>query len=634
MKSLKTAIDSKGKILLVDDRLENLELLSSILTKAGYEIRRAINGATALMGVRSAPPDLILLDINMPDMNGYEVCRELKRDIQYQDIPIIFISALDDGLDKVKAFSAGGVDYISKPFEMMEVLSRIENHLQIRAARTRLKQLNTELEQRVAERTSELTIAKERLEQENLERRKAQAMLERMAWHDPLTDLPNRLWLMGKLQGLIEHSKQNAAHQFAVLFLDCDRFKIVNDSLGHMIGDKLLVEIAHRLSSCLPTKASIARFGGDEFILVLEEINDLDEAKHLAVQLQEALAASFSIEPHEMYVSASIGIVLGSRSVDHPEDLVRDADIAMYRAKALGRARYYIFNTNLYNNAQKRLQLETDLRRAVERQEFFLQYQPIVSLKNGKIEGFEALVRWNHPKQGLISPLDFISVAEETGLIVPLGQWVLAESCRQFQAWKAELKATAIGEYSAKTFSSLKISVNLSAKQFSQPGLIDVIDKIFEDTDFESSNLNLEITESVLMDDPESNSLILDALKDRHIQLAIDDFGTGYSSLSYLHRFSVDILKIDRSFVSRLGSNREGLCIIEAMTSMAQSLDITVVAEGVETIEQAAQLRQLGCEYAQGYWFGKPVDPESAIKLLLSCPNFNIPNFSNSLTDA
>lgn len=633
MNSLRTAIDSKGKILLVDDRIENLELLSSILTKAGYEIRRAINGATALMGVRSAPPDLILLDINMPDMNGYEVCRVLKKDIQYQDIPIIFISALDDGLDKVKAFSAGGVDYISKPFEMMEVLSRIENHIQIRAARTKLKQLNTELEQRVAERTSELTIAKEALEQENLERRKAQATLERMAWHDPLTDLPNRLWLMGKLQALIEHSKQNTAHQFAVLFLDCDRFKIVNDSLGHMIGDKLLVEIAHRLSSCLPTKASIARFGGDEFILVLEEIDDLDDAKQLAVQLQEALAAPFSIERHEMYVSASIGIVLGSSSVDHPEDLVRDADIAMYRAKALGRSGYYVFNTNLYNNAQKRLQLETDLRRAVERQEFFLQYQPIVSLKSGKIEGFEALVRWNHPKQGLISPLDFISVAEETGLILFLGQWVLAESCRQFQAWKAEIEANAIGECSAEIF-SLKISVNLSAKQFSQPGLIDMIDKIFEDTDFKSSNLNLEITESVLMDDPESNSLILDALKDRHIQLAIDDFGTGYSSLSYLHRFSVDILKIDRSFVSRLGSNREGLRIIEAMTSMAQSLDITVVAEGVETMEQAAQLRQLGCEYAQGYWFAKPLDPESAIKLLLSYPNFDIPNLSTSLTDA
>jgi diguanylate cyclase (GGDEF)-like protein len=627
MNSLRTSIDSKGKILLVDDLIENLELLSSILTKAGYEIRRAINGATALMGVRSAPPDLILLDINMPDMNGYEVCRQLKKDSQYQDIPIIFISALDDGLDKAKAFSAGGVDYISKPFEMMEVLSRIENHLQIKAARTKLKQLNIELEQRVVERTSELTIAKEALEQENLERQKVQAMLEHMAWNDPLTDLPNRAWLIRKLQGLIEHSKQESDYQFAVLFLDCDRFKVVNDSLGHMIGDKLLIEIAHRLSDCLPAKASIARFGGDEFILVLEEIDDLDKAKQLAEKLQNTLAAPFNIELHEMYVSASIGIVLANSKVDHPKDLVRDADIAMYHAKALGRARYYVFNTDLYNDAQKRLQLETDLRRALERQEFFLMYQPIVSLENGKIEGFEALLRWNHPKHGLISPIDFIPVAEETGLIIPLGRWVLAEACRQFQAWKIDLETTAMGKCGSEIF-ALKINVNLSAKEFSQPGLIDTIDLIFENTDFDSKNLNLEITESALMDDPQSNGLILNALRDRQIQLAIDDFGTGYSSLSYLHRFSVDTLKIDRSFVSRLGPNGEGLQIIEAMASMAQSLGITVVAEGVETPEQAFQLKQLGCEYAQGYWFAKPLNPESAIQLLSSCSNFNIKDLS------
>jgi diguanylate cyclase (GGDEF)-like protein len=629
MSSLRTAIDSKGKILLVDDRLENLELLSSILTKAGYEVRRAINGATALMGVSSAQPDLILLDINMPDMNGYEVCRQLKKDVQYQDIPIIFISALDDGLDKVKAFSAGGVDYISKPFEMMEVLSRVENHIQIKAARTKLKQLNIELEQRVAERTTELTIAKEALEQENLERRKAQAMLEQMAWHDPLTNLPNRVWLMRKLQALVEHSKQDTTYQFAVLFLDCDRFKVVNDSLGHMIGDKLLIEITYRLSNCLPTKANVARFGGDEFIIVLEEINDLNEAKQLAEKLQSTLTSPFNIEHHEMYVSASIGIVLGNSKIDHPEDLVRDADIAMYHAKALGRARHYVFNTELYNNAQKRLQLETDLRRAVERQEFFLQYQPIVSLKDGKIEGFEALVRWNHPKYGLISPLDFIPVAEETGLILLLDKWVLAEACRQFQFWKTEIETTPIGECSAE-ISSLRISVNLSAKQFSQPGLIDIIDQIFKNTGFEGRNLNLEITESALMDDPESNSLILSALKDRHIQLAIDDFGTGYSSLSYLHRFSVNTLKIDRAFVSRLGSGREGIRIVEAIISMAKSLDITVVAEGVETLEQASQLQQLGCEYAQGYWFAKPLDPDSAVKLLSSCSSFSIPDLFTS----
>jgi diguanylate cyclase (GGDEF)-like protein len=605
----------KGRILIVDDRIENLELLSSILIKAGYEVRRAINGLSALMGVKSASPDMILLDINMPDMNGYEVCRQLKQDPNHKEIPVIFISALDDGLDKAKAFSAGGVDYISKPFEMMEVLSRIENHLQIRAARLKLKDLNAELEQRVAERTAELTAAKQALEQENAERQTAQAMLEHMAWHDPLTNLPNRAWLMVQLKLLFEKAQQETTYQFAVLFLDCDRFKVVNDSLGHMVGDRLLSQVAQRIKNCLPHNAKVARFGGDEFIILLEEISHLDEAKILAERLQEELVAPLYIEPHEMFISASIGIAIGDREAKHPEDLVRNADIAMYRAKTLGKARYYVFNQALYNDAQKRLQLETDLRRAIERQEFFLEYQPIISLKTNRIEGVEALVRWRHPTKGLIMPNDFIPVAEETGLIVPLGRWVLEQACRQFHSWKTELDKASLRK-SPKDSSPFKISVNLSVKQFSQPGLIESIDQIFRDTEFNGINLNLEITESALMEDPQSAGQLLNELRDRHIQIAIDDFGTGYSSLSYLHQFSVDTFKIDRSFTNRLGSKGDGLRIVEAMLLMAKSLDIKVVAEGVESSEQAFLLQQLGCDYAQGYWFSKPVDSQLAIQLL------------------
>jgi diguanylate cyclase (GGDEF)-like protein len=607
----------KGKILLVDDRVENLELLSSILTKAGYEVRRAINGSTALMGVKSVSPDMILLDINMPDMNGYEVCRNLKQDPKYQEIPIIFISALDDGLDKVKAFAAGGIDYISKPFEMMEVLSRVENHLQIQAARLKLKYLNIELEQKVVERTAELVAAKQALEQENAERQTAQAMLEHMAWHDPLTDLPNRAWLMGQLQMLFEKAQQETTYQFAVLFLDCDRFKVVNDSLGHIVGDRLLNHVAQRIKNCLPQNAKVARFGGDEFIILLEPISHLDEAKILAEKIQKELVAPLYIEPHEMFISASIGIAMSDREAKHPEDLVRNADLAMYQAKTLGKARYCVFNQVLYNDAQKRLELETDLRRAIERQEFFLEYQPIISLKTNRIEGFEALVRWLHPTKGLIMPNNFIPVAEETGLIVPLGRWVLEKACRQFYSWKTELDKTFISDLS-KGLSPFKISVNLSVKQFSQLGLIEAIDQIFRDTEFKGINLNLEITESALMEDPQSAGLLLNELRDRHIQIAIDDFGTGYSSLSYLHRFSVDTFKIDRSFINRLASKGDGLRIVEAMVLMARSLDIKVVAEGVESSEQALQLQQLGCDYAQGYWFSKPVNSQLAIQLLSS----------------
>jgi diguanylate cyclase (GGDEF)-like protein len=607
----------KGKILLVDDRVENLELLSSILTKAGYEVRRAINGSTALMGVKSVSPDMILLDINMPDMNGYEVCRNLKQDPKYQEIPIIFISALDDGLDKVKAFAAGGIDYISKPFEMMEVLSRVENHLQIQAARLKLKYLNIELEQKVVERTAELVAAKQALEQENAERQTAQAMLEHMAWHDPLTNLPNRAWLMGQLQMLFEKAQQETTYQFAVLFLDCDRFKVVNDSLGHIVGDRLLNHVAQRIKNCLPQNAKVARFGGDEFIILLEPISHLDEAKILAEKIQKELVAPLYIEPHEMFISASIGIAMSDREAKHPEDLVRNADLAMYQAKTLGKARYCVFNQVLYNDAQKRLELETDLRRAIERQEFFLEYQPIISLKTNRIEGFEALVRWLHPTKGLIMPNNFIPVAEETGLIVPLGRWVLEKACRQFYSWKTELDKTFISDLS-KGLSPFKISVNLSVKQFSQLGLIEAIDQIFRDTEFKGINLNLEITESALMEDPQSAGLLLNELRDRHIQIAIDDFGTGYSSLSYLHRFSVDTFKIDRSFINRLASKGDGLRIVEAMVLMARSLDIKVVAEGVESSEQALQLQQLGCDYAQGYWFSKPVNSQLAIQLLSS----------------
>jgi diguanylate cyclase (GGDEF)-like protein len=622
----------KGRILIVDYRVENLDLLSSILTRVGYEVKRAINGAAALIGVQSASPDLILLDINMPDINGYEVCRQLKQNSKYKEIPIVFTSNLDNGLDKIKAFSAGGIDYISKPFEMIEVLSRVENHLQINAARTKLKYLNIELEQRVKERTAELTAAKHALEQENMEHQKVLVRLEHMAWHDPLTGLPNRDWLMRQLQKFIEQARQDDTYQFAVLFLNCDRFKVINDSLGYIVGDQLLVEIAHRITNSLPTNATISRFSADGFIILLEKITHLNEAEDFAKKIQDILSSPVSIKSHEIFMSASIGIVLGNSEVQYPEDLVRDADIAMYQAKTLGKARYYVFSKTLYSKAQKRLQLETDLRRAIERQEFFLNYQPIISLRSGKIEGFEALIRWNHPIHGLIAPADFIPVAEETGLIVLLGEWVLEEACRQFQIWKTELEADSSNN-PYQTFYLLKISVNVSARQFSQHGLIDAIDQILEKTDFDGKNLTLEITESVLMNDPQLAGLILKELRDRHIQIAIDDFGTGYSSLSYLHRFSVDTFKIDRSFTSRISSNRESFRILEAMACMAQSLGITVVAEGIESLDQALQLQRLGCNYGQGYWFSKPLDSASALQLLLSKAHFEMNEIPNQYVE-
>ncbi|PZD73711.1 Cyclic di-GMP phosphodiesterase Gmr [Acaryochloris thomasi RCC1774] len=610
-----TGSTQQGRILIVDDRPDNLRLLHSMLTQAGYDVRRAINGSTALMGIRAILPDLILLDINMPDMNGYEVCQELKQDSQTREIPIIFLSALDEGLDKVKAFSAGGVDYVTKPFEVMEVLARIENHLQLQRAKAEVEQLNSKLEQRVTERTAELQATKHDLEQEVMERRQAQERLAHMAWHDHLTDLPNRAWFMKVLQQSIKRAQQEENYAFAVLFLDCDRFKVINDSLGHLIGDQLLIQVAKRLANVIPENVTLARFGGDEFTLLLDEIPGLEAATDVGQQLLEELTQSFQLGQQEIFISASVGIAMGSRAYDLPEALLRDADIAMYRAKTLGKACYQVFDTAMHQHAQTQLRLETDLRRAIERQEFLVNYQPIISLTTLEITGFEALVRWHHPQRGLVSPGQFIPIAEETSLIVPIGLWVLKESCQQLVTWQQML--------GGETVPTLKMSVNLSVKQFSQPDLIDRIDQFLEQMELQGHLLTLEITESALMDNPEAASQVLTALRDRNIQLAIDDFGTGYSSLSYLHRFPVDILKVDRSFINRIEDQDNGLRIVEATLAMAHSLGMQVVAEGVETQAQALQLQQLGCEYAQGYLFSKPLAAETAAGVLAQPPAFS-----------
>ena len=438
------------------------------------------------------------------------------------------------------------------------------------------------------------------------ERKTAEEQLRRNAFHDSLTGLPNRLLFMERLSQTVERAKEDKSRCFALLFLDLDRFKVINDSLGHMIGDQLLIAIARRLEACLSQHDMVARLGGDEFTILLEDIQQDSDATRIAERVQQALATPFNLSGHEVFTSASIGITLSSTAFDRPEDLLRGADIAMYRAKAQGKACHEVFDTDMHTRVVALMQLENDLRRAIEHQDFELYYQPIVALATGRIMGFEALVRWQHPEQGIISPGKFVPIAEETGLIIPLGQWVLREACRQLKQWQ--------DEYAPEP--PLTVSVNLSSRQFSQPSLINQIRQILTETGVDAHCLKLEITESAIMENTESAMDMLLQIKAMGIQLSVDDFGTGYSSLGYLYRFPMDVLKIDRSFISRVDIDGEKLELVRTIITLAWNLGMDVVAEGVETTKQLAQLKALKCEYAQGYLFSKPLPRLEAAKLI------------------
>lgn len=436
------------------------------------------------------------------------------------------------------------------------------------------------------------------------DRRRAQDQLLHDAFYDPLTGLPNRSLLVNRLEHALRRTKRSQTYLFAILFLDLDRFKNVNDSLGHLCGDRLLVEVGRRLTSCVRAEDTVARIGGDEFVILLDNIPAAESATAAVARIEKKLSVPVTLDGHDVFSPASIGVAIGSSTYERAEDVLRDADIAVYRAKALGRARHVLFDPLMYQKAVAVLELENDLRRAIEGGEFFLNYQPIVELDTGTVVSLETLVRWQHPERGLIPPGDFIPLAEETGLIIEIGEWVLKAACAQLRRWKEAGRA------------SIRVAVNVSGRQLKLPDFPDFVRNLLQENGLSPDLLEFEITETVLMDNLEQANSMLDQLTRLGIRLSLDDFGTGYSSLGYLQQFPVDRLKIDRSFIIKIGQPNENTQIVQAILNMASGLGLDVVAEGVETAQAVSRLKSMGCAFGQGFYFARPGTAEEITPLL------------------
>ncbi len=469
---------------------------------------------------------------------------------------------------------------------LRQILTLIENgrlFSELHVANARMQNQTLELDQANKELQAEISI-----------RLRAEEQLMHDALHDALTGLPNRVLFIDRLSHSIEYTKRHEEYKFAVLFLDLDKFKVINDSLGHAIGDQLLIAIAQRLRFCVRSTDVTARLGGDEFVILLEDTKDQASVVITLERIRERLCAPFSLEGHKVFVSASIGVVLSDLTYTAADEVMRDADIAMYQAKSLGKDRYEIFNPSLRDQAIIRLELENDLREALERNEFILQYQPIYNLDANHITGFEALIRWRHPRRGIIPPAEFIPLAEETGLIWSIGRWVLYEACRQTQAWQ-------------NRFPHLTINVNVSGCQISNPDFAGVVENILRETGLQGHSLKLEITESVVVTVSDAIIFTFNRLKKLGVQIHIDDFGTGYSSLSYLQAYPIDSIKIDRSFITKIGPDHSS-DIVRTLIMMAREMGMEAIAEGIETEEQLSGLKAYGCHYGQGYLLSRPVD--------------------------
>ena len=581
-------------LVIAGNRPEYLHPLADALDSHGYSLRLVQEERTALALAIAAPPASILLDMTISNLDSDAIYQQLRANAATEEIPVIFVRPLASTSDRARILpAAGGVDYITEPFQVDELLARIHHQIALQNARREIQHLQAHFEARVCERTQQLTAANARLSQ--------------LAFRDELTGLPNRSQFLEYLALALLQAEREESYRFVVFCLDCDRFKTINDSLGHQTGDRLLVAIARRLAGRLPLTSLVARLGGDEFGILLLAA-DRDAATAVAASILKTFTRPFSIVARPIFTNASIGLAAGDCSYREASDLLQDADTAMHVAKNSGKGRYCWFAPTMRGEALQRLALETDLRQAIARAEFYLVYQPIVALATGKIAGFETLLRWQHPQRGLVEPGEFIALAEETGAIVAIGSWVLQQACRQLRQWR-ELGF------------SPSLNVNLSVRQLERPELLVQLDRALADNQLAPTDLGLEITESACLDSACALTTLCQ-LKTRRLGISLDDFGTGYSSLSYLHALPIDTLKIDRSFVRQLDVRSGQRGLIPAIVSMAQALELRVVAEGIETAEQLAQLRLLGAGFGQGYFFARPLTAAAATEVLTHDPQW------------
>ncbi|MEO6216874.1 MAG: EAL domain-containing protein [Sphingomonas sp.] len=688
-------------ILAVDDNPVNLALMVAHLEKHGFEVTVAGGGEEALKRAAFGQPDLILLDVMMPGIDGFETCRRLKADPATRDIPVIFMTALSDVDDKVAGFEAGGIDYVSKPFQIEELLARVRTHLALRAAQQRVTAQNAELREEIrARREAETALRFSELRYRRLfetandgillldsetgqvtdanpaitvmlghdhaaligrtlwelapfrnvaasksmvaeigllehvkyddwvikrrdglsinvemignlyqaggrsiiqcnirditDRREAEARIRYLALHDALTGLPNRTMLADRL-GMAIAQARRSGKQVAVLMLDLDHFKQVNDSLGHHIGDELLEGVATRLRKCLRETDTAARVGGDEFVITLSSITNAEEASVVARKIHAALTEPFQIEQHQLHIGGSIGVSLFPADGEDAGALLRAADTAMYDAKENGRGVHRFFTPELNEAAQRRHMLANDVHQACARGEFMLHYQPQFAMETNAVTAVEALIRWNHPTEGLIAPSLFIPLLEELGLMVEVGEWVLKTACRQNAAWQAE------------GLPPVRMAVNLSAQQFYRGDIVRIVEEALTESGLAAEWLELELTESLTLDDTETTIQIMRALKTLGVSLSLDDFGTGWSSLSYVRRFPLDRIKIDRSFMRDVTTHPNAAAVVQSIMHLAQSLGVGCVAEGVETSAQFDYLQQELCQEIQGFLLSEPL---------------------------